>query len=93
MNDNLWTNEQVDAMFECNERGCKVSPPKVVVKSSSSTKKAAGVQKKFAKQPSTKGNKEDEEELLKRKRLERSQFFKRPSCNCIHNHLFIYPFN
>lgn len=87
MNDNLWTNEQVNAMFECNEQGCKVPPPKVVVKPTSSTKRATAAQKKFAKQPSTKGNKEDEEELLKRKRLERSQFFKRPSCNCIYNQL------
>lgn len=33
MNDNLWTNEQVNAMFECNESGREIPSLKVIVNS------------------------------------------------------------
>lgn len=77
MNDNLWTNEQVAAMFECNEKGCKVPPQKAP----SSTKKSNPAIPKSSPIHLPPKKDEDEEEFLKRKRLERSQFFKRPSCN------------
>lgn len=81
MNDDLWTNEQVSAMFECNEEQCEAHIFKVSCNTNTGTKRTLITAKPII---TKKTSHKEEEEFLNRKRLERSQFFKRPSCNYAH---------